>query len=59
MMRLSRRAALRILGTGGGLLGAGLAGRHALHGRRSTTHGPAPAAPAMMAGITGNQGMMG
>ncbi len=44
MKQLSRRAAIRIAATGGGLLGLGLAGGYALRDLAGSAHGPAPVA---------------
>src|SRR2546430_5412627 len=59
MKQLSRRAAIRILATGGGLLGLGLAGGYALRDLLRSAHGPAPpgsdpASPGMQAPLMGN-----
>jgi hypothetical protein len=59
MKQLSRRAAIRILATGGGLLGLGLAGGYALRDLLRSAHGPAPAgsdpaSPGMQAPMMGN-----
>lgn len=44
MTQLTRRAAIRILVAGSGLLGLGLAGGYAVRDLLSSAHGPAPAA---------------
>ena len=59
MKQLSRRAAIRILAAGGGLLGLGLAGGYALRDLAGSGHGPAPAAgdpvnPAMQGPMMGD-----
>jgi hypothetical protein len=58
MKRLSRRAVIRILGTGGGLLGLGLAGGYA-RDRQGSAHGRVPASgrpadPGLQGSMTGN-----
>jgi hypothetical protein len=54
MRQLSRRAAIRVLAAGGGLLGAGLAGGYALRDLLSSAHSPGPAA-----GDPADSGMQG
>ena len=56
MKQLSRRAAIRVLAAGGGLLGAGLAGGYALHDLLGSARSPAPAAGGPVS--PGTQGSM-
>jgi len=52
MKQLSRRAAIRVIAAGGGLLGLGLAGGYALRGLAGLARGPAPEA-----GVPAHTGM--
>jgi hypothetical protein len=56
MKQLSRRTAIRVLATGGGLLGAGLAGGYALRDLRGSARRPAP--PPVDPANPGTQGSM-